>query len=593
MYTLSVADDVPKNFPSDSTSIELTEQSEVSQSFARLLEVLAGNGSEPLVVCGMGCGARKLLSHIYERGITNISFIGVEKSDCQNASSNRNPPTATFVDVDITSHFADLKPLECDYLIISALHNLKSGGSPKNLWTLLESTLRALWPYVRRGIIFRGASAPTDACLELEAPMENVVALLHELADCRVSISVNDGRDHYTAYAWRGEAAVDLLPSNGRMDSLLDSNVPVMRPLMPTAEKLLPYLHRIDSARTYTNFGPLVLEFERRLVQHFGMPRGGIVSASSGTLALVGAILASAGRATSERPYALIPAFTFVATAVAVEQCGYQAYLADVDIDSWMLDAERLRAHPELGRIGVVIPVSPFGRPVPQAPWQKFRDKTGIPVVIDGAASFETISNCPERHLGELPVMLSLHATKSFAAGEGGCVLSTDPSLIVRTGQALNFGFFSARNSLAASTNGKMSEYHAAVGLAEFDGWEVKKSALLAVAENYQRLLSRAGLSGRCLTAPKVCSSYTIFRCRSAAESLQVQGALRRHGIGFRLWYGNGLQHQSYFSHSRSEALTATEQVAPCLLGLPMAPDLDAAVIGRVVAALSEGLAEK
>ncbi len=36
-----------------------------------------------------------------------------------------------------------------------------------------------------------------------------------------------------------------------------------------------------------------------------------------------------------------------------------------------------------------MIPVAPFGRPVPQTAWLEFREQTGIPVVIDGAATFE------------------------------------------------------------------------------------------------------------------------------------------------------------------------------------------------------------
>ena len=114
--------------------------------------------------------------------------------------------------------------------------------------------------------------------------------------------------------------------------------------------------------------------------------------------------------------------------------------------------------------IGLVIPVATFGRPVPQAPWHAFREKTGIPVVIDGGASFAGVANKADAFLGNIPVGLSLHATKCFATGEGGAVVSCDTDLVVRASQALNFGFLGSRDSRTASTNGKMSEYHAAVG---------------------------------------------------------------------------------------------------------------------------------
>jgi hypothetical protein len=126
-----------------------------------------------------------------------------------------------------------------------------------------------------------------------------------------------------------------------------ETDVPVLLPLLPSADRLLPYLRRIDVTRNYSNHGPLSRELEERLAGALALPEGGLVCASSGTAALVGAILATAGPATPKRPLAIIPAFTFAATASVVAQCGYQPYLADVDPESWMLAADRLIEHPQ------------------------------------------------------------------------------------------------------------------------------------------------------------------------------------------------------------------------------------------------------
>ena len=366
----------------------------------------------------------------------------------------------------------------------------------------------------------------------------------------------------------------------------------VLRPQLPPAERLLPYLRRIDASRVYSNWGPLASEFEDRLSEHLGLPAGGTVSASSGTAALVGAILASADRAIEERPLALLPAFTFVATAAAVEQCGYRPYLLDVDAGTWMLDPERLLSHPALDQVGLAVAVAPFGRPVPQADWQAFRDETGIPVVIDGAASFDRLAVAPDTFLGDIPVAISFHATKCFATGEGGCVASTDTDLVLRIGQALNFGFQGTRESRSAGINGKMSEYHAAVGLAELDGWPEKRLALEAVADEYRRRLEDAGLSGLVAT-PDIGASYIIFRCDDAAEADRVHESLRQAGVDHRLWYGRGLHHHASFAGLRREELAVTEELAPCLVGVPLAPDLTEATIGQVVDALRLGVGDR
>src|SRR5262245_13242138 len=94
----------------------------------------------------------------------------------------------------------------------------------------------------------------------------------------------------------------------------------VMRPRLPDAERILPYLRSIDEARVYSNYGPLSSALADRLCRALGVPDGSALCTSSGTAALVGAILATAGRASTARPLAMIPAFTFVATAAAVHQ---------------------------------------------------------------------------------------------------------------------------------------------------------------------------------------------------------------------------------------------------------------------------------
>ncbi len=366
---------------------------------------------------------------------------------------------------------------------------------------------------------------------------------------------------------------------------------PVLRPLLPLAERLLPYLRIIDANRIYTNFGPLALELSRRLTAHFLLPNDSVVVAASGTAALIGAILGSAGRAQAERPLAVIPGLTFVATAAAAEACGYRLHLMDVDPESFLLDPARLLLDPEINRVNVVIPVAAFGRPVDQADWRQFREKTGIAVVIDGAASFEAATASPRRLLGDIPVAMSFHATKSFATGEGGCVVTSDVHLAYRILQALNFGFLGSRDSQTANINGKMSEYHAAVGLAELDGWSAKAKALSIVAKTYRRHFTRFNMQHRFIGPPDIASCYALFQCETIDEAQRVESDLQNEHIEFRFWYGNGIHRQSYYSNLRHGGLPITERLAARLIGLPIAPDLTEKTIARIstILAMSVG----
>ncbi len=201
-----------------------------------------------------------------------------------------------------------------------------------------------------------------------------------------------------------------------------------------------------------------------------------------------------------------------------------------------MLDPDRLTRHPILAQVGVVIPVAPFGRPVPQQPWLEFRDRTGIPVVIDGAASFTVPS---QNFVGALPVAVSFHATKGFGTGEGGAVVSTDTNLITQVMRSLNFGFLGSRDSSVASVNGKMSEYHAAVGLAEFDGWEQKRRAFQDVASCYRQAMEAAGFRDRILCHTRNRHQLRLVSVpdhrRSPSGTRQIRSS--RGGFTLLVWY--------------------------------------------------------
>jgi dTDP-4-amino-4,6-dideoxygalactose transaminase len=337
----------------------------------------------------------------------------------------------------------------------------------------------------------------------------------------------------------------------------------------------------------YSNYGPLVQEFEVRLGTHFGTAPGTVASASSGLAAIVGAILGGVGRATAARPLAVVPAYTFIATATAVELCGFEPVLADVDADTWQLHPEQVLAAADLDRVGLVVPVAPYGRPVAQAPWLEFARRTGIPVVIDGAACFDTIGADTGDALGELPVALSFHATKTLGVGEGGAVVCTDVERLDRIARALNFGFHSVRDCRAPNTNGKLSEYHAALGLAELDGWDGKREAFRRVAAGYRAALVAEGLGDRLVATPDIALNYVLFRADDAAHAQRACERLDAAGLEYRFWYGLGLHRQSYYAAAGVSPQPVTDVLASRLLGLPTAPDLDPGVAARAAAALA------
>jgi len=202
----------------------------------------------------------------------------------------------------------------------------------------------------------------------------------------------------------------------------------MMQPRLPQAEQLLPYLHQIDTARVYSNWGTLCSQLQRRLSDRLGTPEREVVCANSGSSALSAAVLAHAGAAASHRRLAVLPSYTFTATAMSVLACGYDILLLDVEADDWMLSPERVwqQIQPWRDEVGVVVPVVAYGRAYDHAAWEDFQREYGMAVVVDAAASFEWFWSGAPNGLaaGSVPVVVSFHATKTFSTAEGGGFVS-------------------------------------------------------------------------------------------------------------------------------------------------------------------------
>ena len=364
------------------------------------------------------------------------------------------------------------------------------------------------------------------------------------------------------------------------------ASIPVYAARLPRAAALLAYLQRMDATGVYSNRGPLVREFEARLHAALGLADASIVTTASGTAALQAAILAAAGRATAARPLALVPGYTFAATAHAAQACGYDPVFADVDPGSWGLSASALCGHPALARAGLVLPVASYGRPHSQAEWAGFHAQTGIPVVIDAAASFEAVRRDPVALTGSIPVALSFHATKTFSTAEGGAVVWADRDGLRRVIQLCNFGMVGPREVGLPGFNGKLSEYHAAVGLASLDAMAELEGERAERERRFARAVRQAESSGPVVRWPQVASNYAIWAAPTTHAAARGCAALTAAGIGWRRWYGGGLHKEPYFAGSQALHLPVTEDLAARLIGIPCFAHIPADAVERTLSAL-------
>ncbi len=373
---------------------------------------------------------------------------------------------------------------------------------------------------------------------------------------------------------------------NGPLGSPL-TTLDIARPRLPDADQILPYLRRIDDARQYANFGPLNSELEQRLADRFEAVTGAVTGVVTGANATQ--LLTITLRALQPVPGAvcLLPSWTFVATAHAVLDAGYTPWFVDVSAETGaMTPACVAAALAEVsGPVGCVMPVMPFGAPIDVDAWAAFRDETGIPVVIDGAAGFDTARRA------DVPVVVSLHATKVIGAGEGGFLASSDLNLLADVRQRSNFGFRGTRAAEVCATNAKLSEYGAAVALAAMDGWDASRLRwLLAATRLRTALRDIPGIRFQAGWGVTWVSSTCVVRLDPALRS-ELGGVFAAHGISQRNWWGSGCHQEAAFRNCARTALPQTEAWAQTSVGLPFHPDLSDGDATRIGGALKDAAA--
>jgi dTDP-4-amino-4,6-dideoxygalactose transaminase len=363
--------------------------------------------------------------------------------------------------------------------------------------------------------------------------------------------------------------------------------VPLLVPRMPTADRLLPYLQRIDDGRWYTNFGPLNAEFERRIVALVA-PHMSALNIATTVNCTIGLELAL--QALQLRPHArvLIPDISFVATATAVRRSGMIPVLAEVDETTWCLTPALADSALGHGSVDAVMPVATFGCPQDAEQWDEFSARTRLPVVIDAAGAFgnQTVGKLTD-------VAFSFHATKSLGAAEGGAVLSSSEQRIAYVRRLSNFGIDISTGELRdIGTNGKMSEYHCAVGLASLEQWEETKRDRVALWRRYSdELRDRCpDLSHQQKPREGVYSVMTVLVPPSNSAS-SIARELSLSGVETRRWYCPALhRHPALADSPRTKSLDVADDIGSRLLGLPFFLGMRDEQIGYVCDRLAEAL---
>ncbi len=353
-----------------------------------------------------------------------------------------------------------------------------------------------------------------------------------------------------------------------------------MRPYFPALETISSRLSRALNEGCLTNNGPYVLDFEALLSKYLDAP---VLCFASGQAALTAMLMAS----DIYGQEVIIPSFTFAATPNAVLAAGGIPISADIDVNSLTIspmDVEK-RITPQTGAI---LAVDAYGIGADYVALTKIAKKYRVKLLRDSAPAFGTTPM-----YGGISGIYSFHATKAFAVGEGGCLVSRDETLIARAKLIRNFGLDRNHKWQVPGINGKMTEISAMIGIQSFRNWPDRLFERTATKERLDNYLD--GIPGLTVIKAPVGQQVSwcycpvlidpiVFGC--SRDELQIQ--LQEQGIYTRKYYP--ACHREYYAVStdlRGSDLPRTERIAEQVLALPCYESMTVAEAQRIGATIS------
>lgn len=231
----------------------------------------------------------------------------------------------------------------------------------------------------------------------------------------------------------------------------------VGRPHIPSRERFLQRVNAILERRWLTNNGPLLQEFEHRICEYLGVDH--CVATANGTAALQLVI-----RAMELSGEVIVPAFTFIATAHALQWQGIRPVFCDVEAATHNLDPACVSSQ-ITEETTAIIPVHLWGRPCDVERLSAIAEAHQLPLIFDAAHAFGcSYRGEPLGRFGNAEVF-SFHATKFVNTFEGGAITTNDDALAARLRLMRNFGFTDFDTVESLGTNAKLNEISAAMGL--------------------------------------------------------------------------------------------------------------------------------
>jgi perosamine synthetase len=306
------------------------------------------------------------------------------------------------------------------------------------------------------------------------------------------------------------------------------------------------------------------------------------IATSSGTTALHVALLADG---IGEGDEVITSPFTFIASANSVLYTGARPVFVDIQPDTFNLDPDQIEAA-ITPRTKAIMPVHLFGLCCDMDPIMQIAQNHGLSVIEDACQSHGAAYH--GRKAGSFGIgTFSLYPTKNITSGEGGMITTSDEGVNERCRVIRNHGMRVRYYHDELGFNFRMTDLHAAIGLAQS-----KKLERFNLKRHENAAYLSAHLRG--VTIPcepdgyhHVFHQYTVRVSGGRRDALRDY--LKEHGVGSEVYYPVPIHQQKLYVQELGyhQQLPETERAAAEVLSLPVHPSLSQQDLEIIVEAVN------
>ena len=376
--------------------------------------------------------------------------------------------------------------------------------------------------------------------------------------------------------------------------------IPISKPQIGDEEKRL-VMQVLDSGMLVQ--GPRVAELEQRWAEACQSKHA--IAISNGTAALHTALLAHGIGPGDE---VITVAFTFIASVNSIIYCGARPVFADIDPVTFNIDPDTIEAL-ITPRTKAIMPVHLYGHPADMQRIMAIAQKYGLAVIEDAAQAIG--ASYDDKPAGSFGTgCFSLYATKNVMSAEGGMITTNDDAIAKRCRLIRAHGMEKRYYHDMLGFNFRMSDLHAAIGLAQLSRLEAITQQRKANAEfmnaniNNPRLVLPSGgnlklkMKNEKLEVEQYNSSFSMpsskFSHAWHQYTVRVQNGLDRDaavaklttaGIGTGVFYPVPAHRQKHIREMGfgDVTLPVTEQLAKEVFSLPVHPALSPSDLEEIV----------